>query len=214
MDMPSSFFISSSVKSLRREKSHVEYKWRLLMTKVKEKNEWWEWTKAILVALALVWIIKEFLFAPVVVDGESMEPTLHNRDHMVVNKLAYRFGEPKRFDVVVFHAPLKKDFIKRVIGLPGEHIAYKDNQLYVNGKQVKEPFADRLKKKGIWTNDFQLEDLTEGKNKIPEGYLLVLGDNRINSTDSRTIGLVSLDKVVGRTSLIYWPVSRMQILGE
>lgn len=183
------------------------------MKKEKEKNEWWEWIKAILVALALVVIIKEFLFAPVVVDGPSMQPTLHNKDHMIVNKLAYRIGEPKRFDVVVFHATDKKDFIKRVIGLPGEHIAYRDNQLYVNGKTVKEPFF-KDHKDDIWTTDFQLEDLPGGYDKIPNGYVLVLGDNRTNSTDSRIIGLIPMEQVVGRTSIIYWPISRMEKLGE
>jgi len=183
------------------------------MTETKNKNEWWEWIKAILVALIIFGIVKIFLFEPIVVDGPSMQPTLHNRDHMIVNKIGYKIGKPHRFDVIVFHASDKKDFIKRVIGLPGDHVAFKDNQLYINGKKTDEPFFDKLKDRPI-TNDFQLEDLPGAYEKIPEGYVFVLGDNRTNSTDSRIIGLIPMDKIVGKTSVIYWPISRMQILGE
>lgn len=184
------------------------------MTEGKKKNEWLEWIKAILIALVLVWVVKMFLFEPIVVDGPSMQPTLHDRDHMIVNKIGYRIGEPSRFDIVVFHASDKKDFIKRVIGLPGEHVSYKDNQLYINDKPKKEPFFDKFKDEDIQTNDFNLEDLPGGYEKIPEGYVLVLGDNRTNSTDSRIIGLIPMDKIVGKTSVIYWPISRMEMLGE
>ncbi|HEY9576982.1 MAG TPA: signal peptidase I, partial [Pseudobacillus sp.] len=96
----------------------------------KEKNEFWEWTKAFLIAIGLAAIIRYFIIAPIVVDGESMMPTLNDGDWMIVNKL----GEPERFDIVVFHAPEHKDYIKRVIGLPGDKVEYKDDKLYINGK--------------------------------------------------------------------------------
>ena len=73
-----------------------------------------------------------------------MMPTLENGDRMIVNKIGYKIGEPDRFDIVVFHAPEEKDYIKRVIGLPGDHVEYKDDQLYINGEPIDEPYLDRV----------------------------------------------------------------------
>jgi signal peptidase I len=178
------------------------------------KNEWWDWLKALLIALGVAFIIRTFFFAAIVVDGPSMLPTLQNGDQMIVNKFTYHFQEPERFDIVVFHASSEKDFIKRVIGLPGEHVEVKDNVLYINGKEMSQPFLTDQQAYQIQTNDFTLEDLPGNHHQIPENYVLVLGDNRENSTDSRVIGLVSLDQIVGKTSLIYWPIDRIQIIGK
>jgi signal peptidase I len=184
----------------------------------RKKSEWYEWIKALLIAFALVFIIRTFFFAPIVVDGPSMMPTLHDGDQMIVNKINYRFNEPNRFDVVVFHASEKKDFIKRVIGLPGEHVAVKDDVLYVDGKEVDEPFLASQKNENAsisaLTNDFTLENLPGGHETIPDGYVLVLGDNRGNSTDSRLLGVIPIDSIVGKTSLIYWPMNRIQMMGK
>ncbi len=111
----------------------------------KKKNETWEWVKALLIAFGLAAIIRVFLFTPIVVDGVSMMPTLENGDRMIVNKIGYTIGEPKRFDVVVFHAPEEKDYIKRVIGLPGDEVEYRDDVLYVNGEPFEEPYLDQYK---------------------------------------------------------------------
>ncbi|MCC2249302.1 MAG: signal peptidase I [Bacillota bacterium] len=186
--------------------------------KKEKKNEWLDWLKALLIAFGLAFIVRMFFFAPIVVDGPSMLPTLHDGDQMIVNKFAYHLHEPERFDVVVFHASSKKDFIKRVIGLPGEHVEVIDNVLYINGEEVNEPFLtdqkDSLKSYQILTNDFSLEDLPGGYDVIPEDHVLVLGDNRGNSTDSRVLGVVSTDQIVGKTDLIYWPFNRMQTIGK
>lgn len=183
-----------------------------------KRNEWWDWTKAILIALGIMLIVRQFIIAPIVVDGPSMMPTLHDRDHMIVNKFVYRLHEPKRFDVVVFHATEEKNFIKRVIGLPGEHVAVRDNVLYINGKEVNEQFLNETKKNlkpyEILTNDFSLEDTPGAYQKIPEGYVFVMGDNRNNSADSRIIGVVPIDEIIGKTSVMYWPVKRIRIIGE
>lgn len=182
------------------------------------KKEWLNWFKALLLAFGLAFIVRMFFFAPIVVDGPSMKPTLHNGDHMIVNKIKYKFSDPERFDIVVFHATEEKDFIKRVIGLPGEHVAVKDEVLYINGKKVEQPFLkeqiEQLKPHEVLTNDFRLEDLPGGYETIPEGYVLVLGDNRDNSTDSRVLGLIPMDKIVGKTSMIYWPLDRFQLLNN
>ena len=109
----------------------------------KEKNELWEWIKALLIAFVIAVVIRYVLFTPIVVDGESMMPTLNDGDRMIVNKIGYKIGGPDRFDIVVFHAPEGKDYIKRVIGLPGDTIEYKDDQLYINGKAYDEPYLDK-----------------------------------------------------------------------
>jgi len=184
----------------------------------KKKSEWLDWIKALLIALGLAFVVRMFLFAPIVVDGPSMMPTLHDRDHMIVNKFSYYFQEPERFDIVVFHASAQKDFIKRVIALPGEHVAVKDNILYINGEPVDEPFMDaqneELQSYMTITNDFTLEELPGGYEVVPEGHVFVLGDNRGNSTDSRMLGVIPMEQIVGKTSLIYWPLDRIQISGK
>ncbi|ASK63509.1 signal peptidase I [Virgibacillus phasianinus] len=182
----------------------------------KLKNEWFDWVKALLIAFALAFIVRMFFFAPIVVDGPSMQPTLHNHDQMIVNKFIYNVSEPERFDIIVFHATPEQDFIKRVIGLPGEHVAVKDDVLYIDGKPVKEPFLqeikDQKKPNQTLTGDFKLEEIPGGYETIPEGYVLVLGDNRNNSADSRVLGLIPEDTIVGKTSFIYWPLDRFHML--
>lgn len=89
--------------------------------KQKRKNELWEWIKALVIAFGIALIIRYVFFTPIVVDGESMMPTLKNGDRMIVNKIGYKIGEPDRFDIVVFHAPEGKDYIKRVIDFQGSY---------------------------------------------------------------------------------------------
>lgn len=180
----------------------------------KKKNETWEWLKAIAIAVLLAGGIRYFIFAPIIVDGLSMMPTLHDHDRMIVNKLAYKIGEPHRFDIIVFHAEEGKDYIKRVIGLPGDHIEYKDDTLYVNGKAYKEPYLDEYKKQlvdGPLTESFTLEEIT-GRKTVPKGYLFVMGDNRRFSKDSRHIGFIPMEKVVGKASIVYWPLSDARMM--
>jgi signal peptidase I len=183
----------------------------LNMTK---KNELWEWVKALLIAVALAAVIRYFLFAPIIVDGLSMMPTLKHQDRMIVNKLSYEIGEPERFDIIVFHAPEEKDYIKRVIGLPGDHIEYRDDILYVNGKAFEEPYLEDYKKQaeGPLTDSFSLEETPVGSLTVPEGELFVMGDNRRFSKDSRHIGTVSMDKIIGKTSIVYWPLTDAHIV--
>ena len=180
----------------------------------KKKNELWEWTKALLIAVILAAVIRYFLFAPIVVDGLSMMPTLQNQDRMIVNKLSYEIGQPKRFDIIVFHAPEGKDYIKRVIGLPGDRIEYKNDTLYVNGKAYKEPYLDQYKKEaqgGPLTAPFTLKEVI-GRDTVPKGQLFVMGDNRRYSKDSRHIGTIPLSKVIGKTSFVYWPLKDAHIV--
>ena len=181
----------------------------------KEKNELWEWIKALLIAFAVAAFIRFFLFTPIVVDGDSMLPTLEDGDRMIVNKFKYTIGEPERFDIIVFHAPEQKDYIKRVIGLPGDYIEYKNDQLYINGELYEEPYLDELKEElteGSLTFDFTLKELDPTIDVIPEDYILVLGDNRRYSKDSRHIGLVHVDEIVGSSKFVFWPIKDIKFV--
>lgn len=181
----------------------------------KDKSGIWEWIKALVIALGLAFVIRYFLFAPILVEGVSMMPTLYDQERMIVNKLSYVVGKPDRFDIIVFKVSEDKNYIKRVIGLPGDHVEYKDDMLYINGKAVEEPYLDDFKKQvgnGVnLTEDFTLEQVTN-ESVIPEGKLFVLGDNRQYSKDSRIIGLIDIDDVMGQTNLVYWPLSEFKLV--
>ena len=153
-----------------------------------------------IIIILVVLFIKAFIVTPIKVNGESMYPTLEEGDIMILNKTAYYFNKPERFDIVVVNMP-DEYLIKRVIGLPGEHIEYKNNTLYVDGKKVKENF-----KHGVTAN-FNIEEL--GSDTIPLNTYLVLGDNRENSLDSRELGFIREDQLLGRTSLIILPFDRI-----
>ena len=150
--------------------------------------------------IILVILIKSFVVTPVRVRGRSMLNTLKNNDIMILNKLSYKNNNIKRFDIVV----VKNNdelIIKRVIGLPGEKISYKNNELFVNGKKVKENFKK--------VKDDNLEDYTIDNEVVPKGYYFVLGDNRPESADSRIIGYIKKDKILGKCSYIIFPFNRI-----
>lgn len=176
------------------------------------QSEWISWLKAFIVALFIVWILRTFLIVPIKIDGPSMNPTLSNGDFVIAEKVSYYFSTPKRFDVIIFHATEEKDYIKRVIGLPGETVKYQNDQLYINDQVINESFlTDYLTQRSedtLFTEDLNLFDDISGQYEtIPSGYYLVLGDNRQDSTDSRnnSIGLVSESDIVGKARFIYWP---------
>lgn len=178
-----------------------------------KKNETFEWVKSLLGALVIAFIIRAFFFTPIIVDGESMNPTLQDKDRMVVTKV----GEPKRFDIVVFQAPDGTDYIKRVIGLPGDRIEYKNDILYINGKAYNEPYLEKYKKRlngGILTGSFTLKETTVGSDTVPKNSLFVMGDNRRHSKDSREIGAISMEKVVGTTNVVYYPIKEIKIVNN
>lgn len=153
-----------------------------------------------IIIIVVVLFIKFFIVTPIKVNGESMYPTLEEGDIMLLNKTAYYFNEPKRFDIVVVDMP-DEYLIKRVIGLPGEHIEYKDNILYVDGKEVKESFEHAK------TEDFDIKEL--GSETIPSDCYLVLGDNRENSLDGRKLGFMKKDQLLGKTDFIILPFNRI-----
>jgi len=149
----------------------------------------------------IVVIIRTYVITPVVVSGDSMKPNLNNGELLLVQKIGYNSNTIKRFDIVVIKDG-KDEIIKRVIGLPTEHISYKNNKLYVNDKIQKETYNFRE------TIDFNLEEICTCTS-IPEGKYLVLGDNRPISKDSRQIGLIDEKNIVGKAIVRIWPMPRI-----
>ncbi|MFJ7732630.1 signal peptidase I [Lysinibacillus sp. NPDC097231] len=181
----------------------------------KQKNEFVEWLKAIAFALLVAFVIKHFLFTPVLVKGASMMPTLEENDRVIINRIGPKFKSIDRFDIVVIQMK-EENYIKRVIGLPGDKIEYKDDQLYINGEKYSEPYLDQYKKEltdsGLLTYDFTLEQ-DFGETTVPEGYYFVLGDNRRISKDSRDpeVGFIAKEKIMGTTSIICWPLEHIDL---
>lgn len=157
--------------------------------------------QTILIAVVLYLLIDTFV-ARVRVENISMEPTLMPGEFLLVNKLAYRLGSPHRGDIIVFHAPHdNEDYIKRVIGLPGDTVEVINNQVIVNGVTLQEPYlAAQPAYSGIW--------------QVPAENLFVLGDNRNQSSDSHMWGFVPLKSVVGAAFLVYWPLEQFKFLGD
>jgi len=147
-----------------------------------------------LVLSVVLFVSINIISARIRVDGASMEPTLFSGEYVVVNRLSYRLGSPHRGDIIVFHFPRdpKEEYIKRVIGLPGDEVEVRNGTVFINGQPLDENYLK------VKTNYI-------GSWVIPEGQLFVLGDNRNNSSDSHDWGTVPLDYVVGKAVMVYWP---------
>lgn len=166
----------------------------------KEKNKpFWQELLSYVVLLIVVLLIKQYVASPIKVNGISMVPTLEDKDYMILNKIGYRIGKIKRFDIVV----IKTDnsyIIKRVIGLPGEKVEYKNNKLYINGKYIKENYTREE------MPDYNIKEL--GSKVVPDDAYFVLGDNRPVSSDSRYIGFISKEEILGKTKTVLFPINR------
>lgn len=164
------------------------------------------WIWPILIAVIIAVVVRQFLFAPVTVKGESMENTYHNNDRVIISKIS----KIKRFDVIVFESPVEDDhYIKRVIGLPGDHVKVENDVLYINDKIYEEAYeADHIKEykqdELNFTENFTMEDVT-GEKVVPEGQYFVLGDNRQNSSDSRDYGFIQESAVNGVVVFKFFP---------
>ncbi|MCH1626858.1 signal peptidase I [Fredinandcohnia quinoae] len=169
--------------------------------------------KTIGLAIIIAIFFRTFLFSNYVVDGESMMPTFEDGNLLMVNKIEHKISELHRFDVVVFHASKEDDYVKRVIGLPGDQVEYRNDILYINGKEVTEPYLKKYKEaliSGKLTGDFTLKEKT-GASVVPAGHIFVMGDNRLGSLDSRHFGFVKMDEIVGKVNLRYWPLNEMDV---
>jgi len=164
------------------------------------RSKVYEFFETLLIA-AILFVVINIITARVVVESVSMQPNLHEGELVIVNKLAFRWSEPERGDIVVFPYPLNQDirFIKRVIGLPGDHVVVQDGQTIVNGVVLSEPYlAEAPGYTGEWL--------------VADGDVFVLGDNRNNSNDSSKWGNVPLEDLLGKAVLVYWPLSEFHVI--
>ena len=168
-----------------------------------------DWALVVVIALVVALGVRTFLLAHFVVEGSSMYSTLETGDRVFVNKVSYRLHDPNRGDVVVLHeirGTTERDLIKRVIAVGGEEVEMRSCEVRIGGQLLVEPYLDpTVVTPGNCGGDF-------GPILVPEGTVFVMGDNRAGSQDSRTLGPVLLDDVVGRAFVVFWPRSNWQWL--
>lgn len=206
-----------------------------MASSVKQKPVWREWLESLIVIALLAIVIRSFIVAPFKIPSSSMVPTLEVGDYLFVLRYPYGFRIPltdiqllpepaKRGDVVVFVYPedKSKDYIKRIVGVPGDHIVYRDNELYINGKKMPlTPKGQRayylgdgsVDVSGLFEEDLmgvkhdvlrKEYSIKDGEWTVPAGHYMVLGDNRNNSRDSRFWGFVPQSYLVGRAAIVWW----------
>ncbi len=166
--------------------------------------------QTLLLAASIFLVIYAFIARPFQVSGESMYPTFQNNEYILTNLIGLRMGPLKKGDVIVFKAPTEvdKDFIKRVIGLPGDQIMLQDGFVYING--VKDDESSYLKPE---VRTYGGAFLQEGQTiTVPDGEYFVMGDNRQNSSDSREWGLLKSGAVIGKSFYVYWPIQDMRLV--
>lgn len=166
--------------------------------------------QTILLAASIFLVIYIFFFRPFQVSGESMYPTFKNKEYILTNLIGLKFESPKRGDVIVFKAPTDedKDFIKRVIGLPGDSVSVMDGYVYVNGKKI-----DESKYLHNEVRTYGGSFMHDGEPvTVPEGQYIVMGDNRPFSSDSREWGFLEKKDIIGKSFFVYWPVNTMRIV--
>jgi len=162
----------------------------------------WEFFKTLIIAFVLAQLIMVSVAQAFQVEQYSMEPTLLPRDRVLVDKFFYRLRQPRHGDVIVLRYPLntQRNYIKRIIGLPGDVLLIRDGKLYVNERQMSEPYIN-----GTPQGNY-------GPFTVPEDSVFVMGDNRNNSEDSRAFGPLKKEFIVGQALLIYWPIPHARIL--
>ncbi|NQT75937.1 MAG: signal peptidase I [Candidatus Omnitrophica bacterium] len=169
-----------------------------------------EWVEPVIIAVILALIIRTFIVQAFKIPTGSMRPTLIEGDRILVNKFIYKFKEPKRGDVIVFVSPedKKKDFIKRLVGLPGEKVEIANGTILVNDRALSE---DLVMRERYYYNrgDFGVKGEAV---EVPEDALYALGDNSISSRDSRYWGFLPKKYLIGKAFLIYWPPTRIRMV--
>lgn len=176
--------------------------------KVQNIIEWfWLAVKYTLAGLSIALIVRGFFLIPVPVEGISMQNTLTQGDFVLMEK----FSDIERFDVIVFQMADGTTYIKRVIGMPGDTVSYRNDQLYINEQVVEENFLEENlahdEERIPYTNDFEFEELM-GVKKLGKGSYFVLGDNRRMSKDSRSFGAISEENIIGKARIVYYPLKR------
>ena len=171
-----------------------------------------EYVVLAVVAIAVALLIQAFLVKPYRIPSESMENTLLIGDRVLVDRISWRFSDPERQQIVVFHPPFAGPvLIKRIIGMPGDTVSLRDGAVYINGKQLDEPYVRRIDGEAVPSEPFDngLPWSLQKPYKVPAGNYFVMGDNRIDSGDSREFGPVPRSQLVGKAFARYWPPSRI-----
>ena len=177
-----------------------------------KKKEVIKFSLQLLAIVAVTTVTFTKIIIPVRVDGQSMYPTLHDEDIAIVNALSLERSDIKRFDIVVLKCEkLDKDIVKRVIGLPGDTLVYRDDKLYINGTYYDEKYLnkDYIAKAKI---KYQTELFTYRKVVVPKDTIFVLGDNRLQSADSRTLGTFKYSDIIGKKGLVIFPLKNMNLI--
>ncbi|HUG15221.1 MAG TPA: signal peptidase I [Thermomicrobiales bacterium] len=196
----------------------------------RQRSAMWEIVETLVLAL-LIFVAVRSVVLNFRVDGLSMEPSLASGQMLLVNRqvyfhfdvnrvlgavpfvdrdgerIVYLFHPPQRGDIVVLHPPVNqgKPYIKRVVALPGERVAIRDGAVYINGERLEEEYLNGVATS--WGGSLGQEEIT-----IPEGRVFVMGDNRNNSTDSRSFGAVEIDEIIGKAWISYWPTDRIRFI--
>jgi signal peptidase I len=195
------------VRALDRATRRLPQPWRGLL----------DWTVTVAVAIAFVLAFQAEVAKPYRIPSSSMEPTLHCAhpaawcsgtisDRVIANRLAYRFREPRRGEIVVFRAPQRTEsvcgaagvFVKRLVGLPGDRVSLRRGRVFVDGRRLHEPYVARHN-----------QDAATGSWAVPAGHYFFLGDNRTHSCDSRAWGAVARGDLIGPVAATYWPPNRV-----
>lgn len=171
-----------------------------------------EWVEPILLAVILALVIRTFFFQAFKIPTGSMRPTLIESDRVLVNKILYRFQEPKRGDIIVFRYPVdgKRDFIKRLVGLPGETIEIRQGKIFANGVEL--PQESILNKFYYYNREDWQYGKENQKIEVPQDAYFALGDNSAQSSDSRNWGFVPKKNMIGKAFIIYWPIQRVKLV--
>ncbi len=169
--------------------------------KKREKSMIRELLETVISAGIIAFIIITFIGQVTVVRGASMEPTLHDRERLIANKISYRFESPERNEIIIFKPPIgiKRNYIKRIIGIPGDKIEIVNGKIYVNAQVLKEPYVKYRSNENM------------PPTIVPADSFFVLGDNRPNSSDSRYWGFVPRKNVVGKAWVVFWPLNKIRI---
>lgn len=166
--------------------------------------------KSLAVIAVLVVILRLFVIQPFIVDGSSMEPNFHNREYILVDKVSYNFSTPQRGQVIVFHPPENpgENYIKRVIGIPGDTIEITGGHVFVNNIELTEPYLSKA-------NQGETEQYnTNGPVKLAADQYFVLGDNRLHSSDSREWGVLPRQNIIGKTWIVLFPLNDLSLVSQ
>ena len=149
----------------------------------------------------ILFLAVNLVTARIKVEGSSMEPSLHDGEFVVINRLAYRWASPERGEIIVFRYPLDQErrFIKRIIGLPGDKVSVQQGRVMVNGFEIEEPYINA-------------PPIYDGEWVVEEGRFFVLGDNRNNSSDSQNWGSLKSEDIIGKAVIVYWPLNDLGII--